>query len=177
MPENSHSASNLAAGATAQERRASARYSFSATAEAVHLQADTRLSGRVSDLGRGGCYVDTINPFPVGADVKIRILKDNASFVAQARVMYAASGMGMGLAFTKIEPERLKILEGWLAELSGEAPREAKALDLEDQPPETAALDSGNEHRYVLSELILTLIRKQVLTDAEGKALLQKLMQ
>ena len=77
----------------------------------MHIQADTRLSGRVSDLGRGGCYVDTINAFPVGADVKIRIVKDHASFVAQARVLYASSGIGMGLAFTKIEPERLLVLE------------------------------------------------------------------
>jgi hypothetical protein len=92
------------AGAAAQERRGYPRYPFSASAEAVHIQADTRLSGRVSDLGRGGCYVDTINPFPVGADVKIRIVKDNASFVPPAQVVYASSGMGMGLAFTKIDP-------------------------------------------------------------------------
>jgi hypothetical protein len=47
----------------------------------------------------------------VGADVKIRIVKDNASFVGQAQAVYASSGMGMGLAFTKIEPERLVVLE------------------------------------------------------------------
>jgi len=42
-------------GAAAQERRGDPRYAFSASAEAVHIQADTQLSGRVSDLGRGGC--------------------------------------------------------------------------------------------------------------------------
>ena len=36
----------------AEKRRADPRYPFSASAEAVHIQADTRLSGRVSDLGR-----------------------------------------------------------------------------------------------------------------------------
>jgi hypothetical protein len=74
MSEDSLLAKSRAAAVTAQERRTDARYSFSATAEAVHLQADTRLNGRISDLSRGGCYVDTINPFPVGADVKIRIV-------------------------------------------------------------------------------------------------------
>jgi hypothetical protein len=96
--------------------------------------------------------------------------------VADARVFYASSGMGMGLGFTRIEPERLKVLELWLAELSGEAPREVKALQFEDHPLEGNQASTGNEQRYVLNELIVTLIRKLVLTDAEGKALLQKLM-
>jgi hypothetical protein len=65
------------------------RHAFSASAEAVHLQADTRLSGRVSDINRGECYVDTINPFPVDADVKIWIVKDNLS-------LYVSTGFGMG---------------------------------------------------------------------------------
>ena len=162
------------AAPAAQERRAEARYSFSASAEAVHLQADTRLNGRISDLSRGGCYVDTINPFPVGADVKIRIVRGNTSFLADSRVTYAASGMGMGLAFTRIEPERLPVLEQWLKELRGESSREATALE-EDVAAHTDAA-SGSEPKYVLNELILTLIRKRVLSESEGNLLLKRLM-
>ena len=162
------------AGAEAKEQRNEPRYPVSAIAEVVHLQADTRLNGRVSDLSRGGCYVDTINPFPVGADVKIRITKGNTSFLAQGRVLYAASGMGMGLAFTKIEPERLLVLEEWLRELSGESRPEAKALEDDIVGPVEASV--GNESKYVLNELIVTLIRKRVLTESEGNAMLKKLM-
>jgi PilZ domain len=175
MSNPSQSAENAGAGAAAQDRRTNARYTFSASAEAVHLAADTRLNGRVSDLSRGGCYVDTINPFPVGAEIKIRIVKDNATFVAQATVLYSTSGMGMGLAFTEIDPERQRVLDGWLAELSGEARRAVKVL--EDEVPVMAAASAGHEQRYVLNELIVLLIRKQVLTDAEGKALLKKLLE
>jgi hypothetical protein len=82
--------------------------------------------------------------------------------------------MGMARAFTKIEPEKVHVLEGWLAALSGESPRKAS---LEDEAPPSAVERSGNEPRYVLNELIMTLIRKQVVTDAEGKALLKKLME
>jgi hypothetical protein len=174
MFDNPKSADNTVAGVAPQERRGYPRYSFSATAEAVHLQADTRLNGRISDMGRGGCYLDTINPFPVGVDVKIRILKDNASFVAQAKVLYSTDGMGMGLMFTKIEPERLRVLERWLAELSGAISREAEAL--EDDGPEHREESGGREQAYVLNELIIALMRKRVLTDAEGKAMLKKLM-
>jgi hypothetical protein len=164
------------AGAAAQERREYPRYSFSASVEAVHLETNTRLSGRASDLGRGGCYVDTISPFPVGASVKIQIVKDHASFLALGRVLYATTGMGMGLAFTKIEPERLRVLEDWLRELSGESAPAAGPIE-DDFLMASAAGSAGNEQRNVLNELIVMLIRKQVLTDEEGKALMKRLME
>jgi PilZ domain-containing protein len=175
MLDDPKRAESNSAGVAPQERRASPRYAFSAAAEAVHLQTDTRLNGRISDLGRGGCYVDTINPFPVGADVKIRITKDNSSLVAQARVLYSSGGMGMGLMFTKIEPERLPVLEKWLAELRGEISPEAEALERDE--PEQIEESVNGEQRYVLNELIIALMRKRVLTDAEGKAMLQKLLE
>jgi hypothetical protein len=164
MSKNSPKNSTSAAPTT-QERRANARYPFSASAEAVHLQADTRLNGRVSD---------SINPFPLGADVKIRIVKGNTAFLADGRVTYVASGMGMGLAFTKIEPERMQVLEQWLKEARGESSREATALE-EDVVVHTDAA-SGSEPKYVLNELILTLIRKRVLSESEGNVLLKRLM-
>jgi hypothetical protein len=33
----------------------------------------------------------------------------------------------------------------------------------------------NNEQQYVLNELIIALMRKQILTDTEGKAMLKKL--
>ena len=174
MSDDPQTADNRGAKTAAQERRKAPRYSFSASAEAVHLEADTRLSGRVSDLSRGGCYIDTINPFPVGADVKIRITKGNVSFVAQTSVLYSTPGMGMGLAFTKIDDERLPVLEQWLAELRGESRPAAAAL--EQDGADHIEERTGGEQRYVLNELIIALMRKRVLTDAEGKAMLKKFM-
>src|SRR5215472_14914591 len=78
MSDNSKKADNKLAGVSPQERRIFPRYPFSAAAEAVY--ADARLRGRTSDLSRGGCYVDTINPFPMGAEIRIRISKGNQTF-------------------------------------------------------------------------------------------------
>jgi hypothetical protein len=175
MPDRVQTA-NSGTGATAQERRKAPRYAFSASAEAVHISANTRMSGRVSDISRGGCYVDTISPFPAGADIKIRIAKDNQSFVAMGTVLYASVGFGMGLAFTKVEPEKQVVLDGWLAELSGESPGELKALDDELALHGTAEDTTASEPKFVLNELIVTLMRKKVLTEAEGTALLKKLV-
>jgi hypothetical protein len=167
-------------GTDPKERRQYPRYAISATAEAVDVQSDTRIHGRVSDIGRGGCYVETMSPFPVGAIVKLKVTKDDKSFAAGARVLYSTGGMGMGVIFTEIEPSQAQVLERWLAELSGEPLPEAKPPSKEPEPqPEPGGPSTEtriDEQRYVLNELIIALIRKRVLTDAEGKALLLKLM-
>ena len=161
-----------------QERRASLRYPFTAEADVTDLQSSARLSARTSDLARGGCFIDTISTFPVGTTVSLRLTNDRKTFETQARVVYAQQGMGMGLAFTPPEPDQLWVLEKWLGSLSGELPPELH----EEEPmaavePRSASETSTNaEAGLVLNELIIALIRKRVLTDFEGKQLLQKLV-
>lgn len=161
-----------------QEQRASPRYPFTAEADVTDLQSNARLSARTSDLARGGCFIDTISTFPIGTRVSLRLTNDRKTFETQARVVYAQQGMGMGLAFATPDPDQLWILEKWLGILSGELPPELH----EDEPagvvernatPETSA---NGEAGLVLNELIIALIRKRVLTDSEGKQLLQKLV-
>jgi hypothetical protein len=162
------------AGVAAKERRRDSRYSVSAMAEAVELQSDTRISGRISDIALGGCYLEVMSPFAVGSSVKLRITKDDKLFEAKAKVLYSTGGMGMGLIFTEVEPSQRPLLQRWIAELSGELAPEPKTPKEEQ---ENRSEESSNaEQRYVLNELIITLIRKHVLTDAEGKTLLKKLM-
>jgi PilZ domain len=165
---------NQPGGVAAKERRAYPRYAISATAEAVELHSDTRIHGRISDIGRGGCYMEVMSPFAVGSEIRIGITKDEKVFVAKATVLYSAGGMGMGLKFTGIDLGQLGVLERWLAELSGEVPPEPVGPKKEE-----ARSDGSPDHavRYVLNELIIVLIRKRVLTDEEGQALLQKLLQ
>ena len=160
---------------SAKERRSHPRYAVSAMAEAVDLQSDTRILGRISDIGEGGCYVEVMSPFGVGTGVRVKITKDDKSFAAQGKVRYSMGGMGMGLTFTNIEPSQRPVLERWIAELSGEVDPEPKAGPKEPETVSTGAGDYGQ--RYVLNELVIMLIRKRLLTDAEGKTLLQKLMQ
>jgi len=159
------------------ERRNHPRYPFIATAEVVEIGSGARIQGRISDLGRGGCYIDSMSPLGVSSEVKIRIVDKSRTFVAQGKVVFATPGMGMGLMFTTIEPEQLLVLERWLAELSGEARPEPLVVEDEGLSPQAAADKAPNqEQNYVLNELIIALMRKNVLSDAEGKALLQKLL-
>jgi len=159
------------------ERRKHPRYAFSATAEVVEMRSGARIQGRVSDLSRGGCYIDSISPFGVNSEVKIRIVDQDRTFVAQCKVMFAQAGMGMGLLFTVIDPEQLPVLKGWLAELSGEVQPDTAVLGQESSRLKAEADKApSQEQSYVLNELIIALMRKNVLSDVEGRALLQKLL-
>jgi hypothetical protein len=155
------------------ERRAFPRYSLSADAEIVESKSRTKMSARVSDLSRMGCYVEMMSPFPLGSQVKLRIMKNKKPFIAQASVAYAAEGMGMGLKFTELEPPQILMLEKWLSELSGASPPDDEVS--EEDSLGTAGEISSNESSYVLNEVIIALMRKGILTDGEGKAMLHKL--
>jgi hypothetical protein len=98
-------------------RRSVRRCPLVASAEVTELGSGTKLSARISELSLGGCYIDTLNPFPEGTLIQLRILRDNGVFETKAKVVYSDRGFGMGLAFTEITPNQRSILESWLAEL------------------------------------------------------------
>jgi hypothetical protein len=157
-----------------ENHRSNLRYPLSSTVEVIDIQGSTRIMGRIADIARTGCYVDTINPFPPKAAVSLRITRDKQTFETKARVAYSQTGMGMGLLFTTAETEQLRILESWLAELSGE--------NLHEPNPHGSALQFDaakvvdQESRNGLSELVSLLSRKGVLTVPEGTAILQRLL-
>ena len=88
--------------------------------EVYDLHSQTRVTGRCSDLGPGGCYVDTLSPLVAGTVVRIRIERDMCEFEATALIAFAQAPMGMGLSFQEINPASEAILRSWIAELSGE---------------------------------------------------------
>src|SRR5271163_2448706 len=102
-----------------KERRTSPRYPFTATCDATEPKSGAKIIGRTSDLGRGGCYIDTIGPFPPGTSLVVRINRDNQTLKVAGKVVFAQPGMGMGVAFADAEPDQRAILDHWIAELSG----------------------------------------------------------
>jgi hypothetical protein len=96
------------------ERRRNPRYAFIADVQILELNSGMALKARTADLSGGGCYVDTINPFPTATLVTLRLTKSDQSFEAQAKVVYSAVGMGMGLMFVAVDREQQQTLKGWL---------------------------------------------------------------
>jgi hypothetical protein len=163
---------SLPAPESSPERRRNLRFPFTATVEAVDNQSGTKVTGRTSDLSLGGCYVDTLSPFPTGTEAKLRIQRGSETFEAQVKVIFSSIGMGMGLAFVSAQPKRFKIFQKWLLELSGQG----VPGDYSEEASETAPQDKTQTLKnVVLSDLIMTLMQKKVLSKDEGKELLRKL--
>ena len=99
------------------KQRAVLRCQLVASAEVTDVSSGTKLSARTSELGIGGCYIETLNPFPDGELVHLRILKDEGVFETKAKVVYCHSNCGMGLAFRDTTAKQRSLLEDWLAEM------------------------------------------------------------
>ena len=100
------------------ERRRAPRYPFIAEAEVIETASDTKLGAKTSDLSIGGCFLDMINPSPVGTEIRVRISHADITFTAFGRVVFILPPMGMGVVFTNVEDNQLAILQKWLSELS-----------------------------------------------------------
>jgi hypothetical protein len=99
------------------KRRSVRRCPLVASAEVTELSSGTLLSGRSSELGLGGCYIDSLNPFPEGTLVGLKIFRDQGVFETKAKVVYCDPRFGMGLAFTDMTPDQRSLLEAWLIEI------------------------------------------------------------
>jgi hypothetical protein len=155
------------------ERRHHARYPLSATLEGVEVQSKARFSGRISDLSIGGCYVDSIIVFSVGATLKIRLTHDGKTFETRSKVSASTPGMGMSLTFTDTGPEQSQTLQSWISELSGELlPSEPDLPEIKSQQLGTT---SAGTHQEALTELILELMRTGVVSEIKGRAILRTL--
>jgi hypothetical protein len=99
------------------KKRAVRRCPFVATAEVTELGTNTRIGARTSEVGVGGCYIETLNPFADGTIVQLRIVRDQGVFESKAKVVYSHANFGMGLAFIETPTKQRAVLEDWLAEV------------------------------------------------------------
>ena len=84
--------------------------------DVTDLQSGTRIRERTKDLSLYGCGVTTQTPFLAGTKVMLKVTYEDKQFVAFGKVMYGRRDIGMGIAFTAIEPKSQKILDDWFAD-------------------------------------------------------------
>jgi PilZ domain-containing protein len=110
--------SSANSGPPYREQRTVPRYSFIADVTVIEPASDMRLSGRISEISRKGCYVDVLNTLPPGTVIQLKILRDQGTFTTKGEIIYVQEGMGMGVAFIDIEDDQMKVLDTWLAEIA-----------------------------------------------------------
>lgn len=101
------------------DKRREPRHLFIATVELLEAEVQARIRARTGDLSMSGCYVDTLNPFPVRSKVKVTITHNNESFTALGNVTHVEPNIGMGISFTGVEPKQKEIVLKWLVALRG----------------------------------------------------------
>jgi len=106
-------------GTSYSNRRAVPRFNLIATAEIIEPASDVRMSGRISEISRNGCYVDLLNTLPAQTVIHVRISRDRGNFESPGKIIYVQDGMGMGVGFVNTPAEQLETLDSWLAESPG----------------------------------------------------------
>jgi hypothetical protein len=158
------------------DRRNADRHTITISAEVTELSSGTKFSTRTTDLGPGGCFVDTLCPFPVGAGVSVKVRKGQSDFTTQGVVVYSQTGIGMGIAFENMEPQQREALNVWLAELTGS--RQTAPLESGIKPtgpaagPYRRASDRVADNSTTVIRLVQLMITKGLLTEAEGASVL-----
>ncbi|HXW61900.1 MAG TPA: PilZ domain-containing protein [Candidatus Acidoferrales bacterium] len=154
-------------GTATADRRNADRHMVTASAEVVELSSGARFSARTTDLGPGGCFVDTLLPFPVGANVRVTVKKGTTHFETEGLVVYSQTGLGMGIAFHTLETDQRQALNDWLMELTGSKQGSAAAHatqgSISFKKPETSA---------AVVRFVRLLISKGIITEAEGASVL-----
>src|ERR1700680_2264451 len=96
------------------ERHRARRFSLHASIELTDLQSETQTKEQTSDLSLFGCHVETLKPLPAGTKVRIKISYRSENFDALGRVVHTGPNSGMGILFTKIEPNEQSTLDKWI---------------------------------------------------------------
>jgi PilZ domain len=158
------------------EKRRHPRFPFSTGGEAFDPRANVGATGRLSDISRSGCYMDTISPFGVNAAIILTVIREGRTFKTKAKVVYSLNGMGMGIMFTTMEPDQARVLDGWLAELGGLIHLEPDRMkpDVAETAVEAAPV-VDQELRDIVRDLIVVLSRKSRVGDVEAMAMMRKL--
>jgi len=152
------------AATAASDRRCATRLAFVAPVEMVEMRTGSRIHARTSDLSPQGCYVDTLNPLPVGAAVRLQIHRGDHVLDVLANVSSRHAGSGMGLMFGEISEPQRSILESWLCEL-GLPPRAV----FDKQFPAADPAPLGND---CATRLVHLLLRKGALSQSEAREIL-----
>lgn len=96
-----------------QERRGTARVRVSVPVEILTEGSTSPIRGATTDLSLGGCYIETIFPFPVGTALDLKLHIETALPV-DAVVVTCDPQVGNGIRFTRMLPEDRKALEAFL---------------------------------------------------------------
>ena len=160
---------NLNSETSTIDRRQKKRHAFSATTEVKELATGARSSTRAADLSQKGCYLDSLNPLPIGAKIQVRMIWGGEEVICAGIVRDSHPGMGMGVAFTDMDEGRKALIEKWIKKLDSSEPEKLSPS------PRAQASDAAppNAKDALALRLIELLQKKGLLTSNDVASLLR----
>lgn len=155
------------------ERRQHPRYLCCGDAEIYAQDANHPERGRLSDISRGGCFVEMLPPIAVGAKVSVVLLIAQRRIRAEGRVRSLLPNFGVGVQFLRFEPEDLQRLEEVLATLEKGAPLNVIAAATPPPPASLTPLTAVDQQR-ALERVKSWFGEHDLLTRQEFLTLLKK---
>jgi c-di-GMP-binding flagellar brake protein YcgR len=105
------------------ERREASRLKLRVPVEIYTESSNSPIRGATSDLSLGGCYIESIFPFPVGTELELKLQLEGTLLVL-ATVVTCDPQVGNGIHFGKMLPEDIEELQAFIA--AAEAAEAAK---------------------------------------------------
>jgi hypothetical protein len=176
-----------------QERRQFVRHACRIAAQVTLQDGSLKLSGTVTDISLGGCYIEMFSPLPVDTFVEMYLHPGDATLHVSARVRSSQKGAGMGVAFTGMSPDVFEKLRAFAPPAAQSAESQPAKPERERQPapvvvaspPRDPRTESAPVAEFDLSDLTITpevfsallrvLVRRGLVTRAELLEELEKM--
>ena len=101
------------------ERRKNQRMKISVPVE-IHAEGGSApLHCATSDLGLGGCYIESMYPFPAGTRLELKV-EAGDTLVISAKVVTCDPQFGNGIEFLRMLPEDEAVLVKFLEKFAGQ---------------------------------------------------------
>jgi len=95
------------------DRREYARIKVSVPVEIQTDASGSPIRGDTADLSLGGCYIETIFPFPIGTNLDLQLSIETTVLIA-ATVVTCDPQVGNGIRFIRMLPEDREALKAFL---------------------------------------------------------------
>jgi hypothetical protein len=103
-------------------KRMNPRFPFTAEAE-ITLRDGSWLPAQLCELSSRGCYVDTLEPLPVGTEFRLSICDGLNTCDLPGKVIYEHTGgglgiTGMGVLFGEMQAQQHSTIDAWMQSAS-----------------------------------------------------------
>lgn len=89
------------------------RSPLAASAKISDAQSGQSMPAKTSDLSVTGCYLETPNPLPIRALVRLQLIYNGTSLTLFGNVVRSELNKGMAVKFRAVEPSQLATLKSW----------------------------------------------------------------